>query len=171
MSPAPTEPSDASDILIAQVLAGAVAKRPQHGHQEDEEEREPRGEQAQQHRVDGPYHHGVAAGRRARHEGADAPPTATGTATVINGGMVIDPRAVRAVVQSNGMRDGTLAILTHGERVVAELVARGLTNSEIAASSVLAGGTVKNDVSAPLRKFGQRDRTALALKLYKALGR
>ena len=161
MSPAPPEPSDASDILIAQVLAGAVAKRPQHGHQEDEEEREPRGEQAQQHRVDGPYHHGVAAGRRARHEGADAPPTATGTATVINGGMVIDPRAVRAVVQSNGMRDGTLAILTHGERVVAE----------IAASSVLAGGTVKNDVSAPLRKFGQRDRTALALKLYKALGR
>ena len=150
MSPAPPEPSDASDILIAQVLAGAVAKRPQHGHQEDEEEREPRGEQAQQHRVDGPYHHGVAAGRRARHEGADAPPTATGTATV---------------------RDGTLAILTHGERVVAELVARGLTNSEIAASSVLAGGTVKNDVSAPLRKFGERDRTALALKLYKALGR
>lgn len=156
MSPAPPEPSDASDILIAQVLAGAVAKRPQHGHQEDEEEREPRGEQAQKHRVDGPYHHGVAAGRRARHEGADEPPTATGTA---------------AVVQSNGMRDGTLAILAHGERAVAELVARGLTNSEIAASSVLAGGTVKNDVSALLRKFGQRDRTALALKLYKALGR
>lgn len=89
---------------------------------------------------------------------------------VIDGGMVIDPRVARAAVQTKETGDGSLAILTRGERVVAELVARGLTNSEIAAQLVLAEGTVKNHVSALLRKLGERDRTALALTLYKALG-
>ena len=53
---------------------------------------------------------------------------------------------------------------------MAELVARGLTNPEIAETLVLAEGTVKNHVSALLRKLDARDRTALALTLYKALG-
>jgi luxR family response regulator len=90
--------------------------------------------------------------------------------SVIEGGMVIDPRVARAAVQTKSGREGPLAILTHGERVVAELVAQGLTNSEIAASLSLAEGTVKNYVSALLRKIDGRDRTALALKLRKALG-
>lgn len=89
---------------------------------------------------------------------------------VIDGGMVIDPRVARAAMQSKGAADEPLAILTRSERVVAELVARGLTNSEIAATLVLAEGTVKNHVSALLRKLGARDRTSLALTLYKALG-
>ena len=90
--------------------------------------------------------------------------------SVIEGGMVIDPRVARAAIQTKSGGEGPLAILTRGECVVAELVAQGLTNSEIAASLTLAEGTVKNYVSALLRKIGERDRTALALKLRKALG-
>ncbi|GAB3625130.1 hypothetical protein GCM10027418_32170 [Mariniluteicoccus endophyticus] len=65
-------------------------------------------------------------------------------------------------------RDDPLAILTRTERTVAELVAAGRTNAEIAAELVLAEGTVKNHVSNLLRKLDQRDRTALALALYRA---
>lgn len=89
---------------------------------------------------------------------------------VIDGGMVIEPRVARAAIQVKRAADGPLAILTRSERVVAELVARGLTNSEIASRLVLAEGTVKNHVSALLRKLDERDRTSLALALYKAFG-
>lgn len=89
---------------------------------------------------------------------------------VIDGGMVIDPRVAKAAMRTKDSRDEPLAILTRGERIVAELVARGLTNPEIAETLVLAEGTVKNHVSALLRKLDARDRTALALTLYKALG-
>lgn len=84
--------------------------------------------------------------------------------------MVIDPRVAKAAMRTKDSRDEPLSILTRGERIVAELVARGLTNPEIAEILVLAEGTVKNHVSALLRKLDARDRTALALTLYKALG-
>ena len=89
---------------------------------------------------------------------------------VIDGGMVIEPRVARAAIQVKRAADGPLAILTRSERVVAELVARGLTNSEIASRLVLAEGTVKNHVSALLRKLDERDRTSLAFAFYKAFG-
>lgn len=95
---------------------------------------------------------------------------------VAAGGLVIDPRVARVAMGATA--DGTaggageqdpLAVLTRTERLVAEHVAEGLTNGEIAAELVLAEGTVKNHVSALLRKLGARDRTALALLLYKVL--
>ena len=89
---------------------------------------------------------------------------------VLDGGMVIDPRVAKAAMRTKDAQKESLAILTRSERVVAELVARGLTNTEIAETLVLAEGTVKNHVSALLRKLDARDRTALALTLYKALG-
>jgi DNA-binding NarL/FixJ family response regulator len=82
------------------------------------------------------------------------------------GELVIDPRVARMVVRgpTAGAAD-PLAVLTRTERVVAEHLARGRTNAEIADAMVLAEGTVKNHVSSLLRKFGQRDRTGLALLL------
>lgn len=91
---------------------------------------------------------------------------------VAAGGMVIDPRVARIAMSRRGggsPSQDPLAVLTRSERLVAELVADGRTNAEIASELVLAEGTVKNHVSALLRKLGQRDRTGLALALYKAL--
>ena len=97
---------------------------------------------------------------------------------VAQGGLVIDPRVARLALAApqNDKNDKTessmspvLAILTPTEREVAALVAEGLTNQEIAARMVLAEGTVKNHVSALLRKLQATDRTVLALTLYKAL--
>lgn len=94
---------------------------------------------------------------------------------VAEGGMVIDPRVARLAM---GAPNGTsrtaghgdpLAVLTRTERLVGERVAQGMSNTEIAADLVLAEGTVKNHVSSLLRKLDQRDRTALALALYRAL--
>lgn len=91
---------------------------------------------------------------------------------VRDGGVVIDPRvagvALRSTAAGNAASDTAddpLALLTRTERLVATQVAAGRTNGEIAADLVLAEGTVKNHVSALLRKLAARDRTALALLL------
>ncbi len=52
--------------------------------------------------------------------------------------------------------------LTPAERNVADLVARGLTNPEIAARLGVSAGTVKGHVSSVLRKLGVRTRAELA---------
>ncbi|WP_259390674.1 LuxR C-terminal-related transcriptional regulator [Actinomyces sp. 2119] len=91
--------------------------------------------------------------------------------------MVIDPRVARAALRHDppapapppSAEDPQLAVLTPAEREVAVLVAQGLTNREIAARMVLAKGTVKNDVSALLRKIGSGNHTALALALDRLL--
>lgn len=87
-----------------------------------------------------------------------------------SGGLVIDPRVARAAMTPRSTpptsEEPLLAVLTATERAVAEYVALGATNSEIAAALHLAEGTVKNHVSALLRKLDQRDRIALALTLH-----
>lgn len=86
------------------------------------------------------------------------------------GDVVIDPRVARVVLAAQRQRApagpaGPLDQLTPTERQVAEQVARGASNAEIAEAMHLTQGTVKNHVSAVLRKLDQRDRTALALLL------
>ena len=82
---------------------------------------------------------------------------------VAAGGLVIDPRVARlALAPSRDERDEgdgppALALLTPTEREVAALVAEGLSNQAIAARMVLAEGTVKNHVSALLRKLRAAD--------------
>ena len=116
--------------------------------------------------------HAGAAGFLLKDTSTDA--LAEAIRSVASGGMVIDARvteiAVRTAARDRGEGDDDpLAVLTRSERLVAEQVAEGRSNAEIAAVLVLAEGTVKNHVSALLRKLGARDRTALALTLYKTL--
>ncbi len=93
---------------------------------------------------------------------------------VQRGELVLDPRVARAALGAPepmaDARDETepLAVLTRAERAVAERVARGMTNTEIAADLVVAEGTVKNHVTALLRKLDQPHRTGLALLLARA---
>jgi len=86
---------------------------------------------------------------------------------VIAGGLVLDPRVARSAL-STPTPPGRPK-LTEAEQAVADLVALGLPNAEIAARLHLAHGTVKNTVSSLLRKLGQPDRTALALQLARDL--
>ena len=100
-----------------------------------------------------------------------------GMRLALKGGLVIDPRVARSAFATRARgadRDTTspepFAVLTRAEQAVARLVATGATNSEIAQTLFLVEGTVKNHVSALLRKLDQRDRTALALLLARYLG-
>ncbi|GAA1643705.1 response regulator transcription factor [Nonomuraea maheshkhaliensis] len=58
------------------------------------------------------------------------------------------------------------ARLSVREHEVARMVAAGATNREIAARLLISEGTVRNHVSALLRKYDVRDRTRLALRLH-----
>ena len=73
----------------------------------------------------------------------------------------VDPRVAHLLALPS-----RFAGLAPTEKTVAELVGQGLSNREIAAELHLAEGTVKNHISALLRKTQVPDRTRLALHFH-----
>ena len=73
----------------------------------------------------------------------------------------VDPRVAHLLALPS-----RFAGLTPTEKTVAELVGQGLSNREVAAELHLAEGTVKNHISALLRKTQVPDRTRLALHFH-----
>jgi DNA-binding NarL/FixJ family response regulator len=94
--------------------------------------------------------------------------------SVASGRAVIDPAVVQAVIDELGRRPpraelaASIAELTPREREVLSLLARGLSNSEIAAELVVGEGTVKTHVARVLSKLEVRDRVQAVVFAYEA---
>lgn len=92
--------------------------------------------------------------------------------TVAAGESLLFPEAVRELVAAHGVRgrkpEPFPVPLTAREQEVLRLIARGHTNSEIAAELGLGGETVKTHVGAVLSKLGARDRTQAVIAAYES---
>lgn len=91
---------------------------------------------------------------------------------VAEGAMLLGPTVTRRLVEDFAARPGDpaaterLAVLTPREREVVAVVARGLSNAEIATELFVGEATVKSHVSEALRKLGCRDRVQLVIAAY-----
>jgi DNA-binding NarL/FixJ family response regulator len=90
---------------------------------------------------------------------------------VAAGGSLLDPRMMPAVLERlrqgrpgrvEGAVDRRAEALTSRERLILELIGEGLTNRQIGTRLHLAEKTVKNNVTALLRKLGFARRTEAA---------
>jgi DNA-binding NarL/FixJ family response regulator len=93
--------------------------------------------------------------------------------TVAAGDSLLSPSVTRTVIQRlarqpapDGSARARLEELTPREREVLELIARGLTNGEIAAELVIEDSTVKTHVKHVLRKLRLRDRVQAVIYAY-----
>uniref|UniRef100_A0AAU2JLH6 Response regulator transcription factor n=1 Tax=Streptomyces sp. NBC_00049 TaxID=2903617 RepID=A0AAU2JLH6_9ACTN len=91
---------------------------------------------------------------------------------VAEGETLLFPAAVRSLAAEYGNRQARTvlekAALTEREEAVLRLMARGLTNVEIAAELIVGTETVKSHVSAILAKLGARDRTQAVITAYES---
>ena len=94
--------------------------------------------------------------------------------SVASGKAVIDPAVVQAVIDELARRPpraelaASIAELTPREREVLSLLARGLSNAEIATELVVGEGTVKTHVARILAKLDVRDRVQAVVFAYEA---
>ncbi len=109
----------------------------------------------------------------------DVPPDqlVAAIASVASGDAVVAPRVTRSLLSAFARdlpeapqpgRDDAVGSLTEREREVLLLVARGLSNAEIAAELVVGETTVKSHVSKMLEKLGLRDRVQAVVLAYEA---
>ena len=87
------------------------------------------------------------------------------------GGTVFQPAITQRLLRaSTTIAHDAMPIeeLTAREREVVRLMAGGYSNKEIAHALGTAEGTIKNQVSSILAKFGVRDRTRAVLKALEA---
>ncbi|ALA54990.1 response regulator transcription factor [Shouchella clausii] len=80
------------------------------------------------------------------------------------GSSVLDADVLKQLVKPHA---DALAGLTKRESEIAECIAQGLSNKEIAAHLFLSVGTVRNTLSVILDKLELRDRTQLAIYYWK----
>ncbi|MVU81949.1 hypothetical protein GPX89_32515 [Nocardia sp. ET3-3] len=105
-----------------------------------------------------------------------APPRRTRIAntvrTVAGGDSLLYPAAVRALATGRGNPTARAqlarAALTDREEAVLLLMARGLSNREIAHQLHIGSETVKTHVSGVLTKLGARDRTQAVILAYES---
>jgi DNA-binding NarL/FixJ family response regulator len=96
--------------------------------------------------------------------------------TVAAGDSLLSPSVTSRVIERmagartmpDPAREARLAELTPREREVLELVARGLSNGEIAEELVIEESTVKTHVKRVLAKVGARDRVQAVIFAYEA---
>jgi DNA-binding NarL/FixJ family response regulator len=95
--------------------------------------------------------------------------------TVAAGDAVVSPRVTRRLLEEyaqvlppSGDQHPQLAALTDREREVLVLVARGLSNAEIAANLYVSEATVKSHVGRILSKLGLRDRVQVVVLAYES---
>lgn len=91
---------------------------------------------------------------------------------VATGDSLLAPVATRRLVEARAMRaegaEATLDALTPREREVFRLLAKGLSNSEIAAELVVSDATVKTHVASVLAKLRLRDRVQAVILAYES---
>lgn len=97
--------------------------------------------------------------------------------TVASGEAVVSPRITRRMLEmfagqlpsgatASGQVDPRIASLTPRETEILCLVARGMSNAEIAAEMVVSATTVKTHVGSVLAKLGVRDRVQAVVVAY-----
>ena len=93
---------------------------------------------------------------------------------VVNGDALLAPSITRRLVERFARRDpastttASLSVLTAREQEVLRLMARGLSNAEIAERLFLSEATVKTHVARILPKLGLRDRVQAVVFAYES---